>query len=110
MKAATLAELANSCRRRPGRPAGWYTGGPASAPLSARTDVIQISLLSPSAKADSLAYRLASYWLPLPAGLVGWVLHRRRYGTSAEERRFVRDAGRDSRVARTRPPAKEWQA
>ncbi len=55
----------------------------------------------------SLAYRLASYWLPLPAGLVGWVLHRRRYGTSAEEERFVRDAARDSRVARTRPSAQE---
>jgi uncharacterized protein (TIRG00374 family) len=58
----------------------------------------------------SLAYRLASYWLPLPAGLVGWLLHRRRYGTSAEEERFVRAASRDSRVARTRPPAKERQA
>ncbi|HEU4658089.1 MAG TPA: lysylphosphatidylglycerol synthase transmembrane domain-containing protein [Capillimicrobium sp.] len=27
----------------------------------------------------SLAYRLASYWLPLPAGLAGWLMHRRRY-------------------------------
>jgi uncharacterized protein (TIRG00374 family) len=27
----------------------------------------------------TLAYRLASYWLPLPAGLVAWVWHRRRY-------------------------------
>jgi uncharacterized protein (TIRG00374 family) len=27
----------------------------------------------------SLAYRLASYWLPLPAGLAAWLLHRRRY-------------------------------
>lgn len=58
----------------------------------------------------SLAYRLVSYWLPLPAGLVGWILHRRRYGTSAEERRFVRAASRDSRVARTRPSAQERQA
>jgi uncharacterized protein (TIRG00374 family) len=28
----------------------------------------------------TLAYRLASYWLQLPAGLVAYVLHRRRYG------------------------------
>ena len=28
----------------------------------------------------TLAYRLVSYWLPLPAGLVAWFLHRRRYG------------------------------
>jgi uncharacterized protein (TIRG00374 family) len=30
----------------------------------------------------SLAYRLASYWLPLPAGLAAWIMHRRRYGGS----------------------------
>jgi uncharacterized protein (TIRG00374 family) len=28
----------------------------------------------------TLVYRLGSYWLQLPAGLVGWILHRRRYG------------------------------
>jgi uncharacterized protein (TIRG00374 family) len=28
----------------------------------------------------TLAYRLVSYWLPLPAGLVGYVAFRRRYG------------------------------
>ena len=28
----------------------------------------------------TLAYRLVSYWLPLPVGLVATVLHRRRYG------------------------------
>lgn len=27
----------------------------------------------------TLAYRIASFWLPLPAGLVAWVLFRRRY-------------------------------
>lgn len=27
----------------------------------------------------TLAYRLASYWLPLPAGLAAWIWHRRRY-------------------------------
>jgi uncharacterized protein (TIRG00374 family) len=30
----------------------------------------------------TLAYRLASYWLPLPAGLVAWLWHRKRYGGS----------------------------
>lgn len=29
----------------------------------------------------TLAYRLASYWLPLPFGLLAWVWHRRRYGS-----------------------------
>jgi uncharacterized protein (TIRG00374 family) len=32
----------------------------------------------------ALAYRLVSYWLPLPAGLAAWILHRRRYGREAE--------------------------
>jgi uncharacterized protein (TIRG00374 family) len=36
-----------------------------------------------AAVAVALAYRLVSYWLPLPAGLVAWVLHRRRYGGGA---------------------------
>lgn len=31
----------------------------------------------------TFAYRLFSYWLPLPLGLVGLVLHRRRYAQSA---------------------------
>jgi uncharacterized protein (TIRG00374 family) len=30
----------------------------------------------------TLAYRLVSYWLPLPAGLAAWFAHRRRYGAS----------------------------
>jgi uncharacterized protein (TIRG00374 family) len=29
----------------------------------------------------TLAYRIASYWLPLVAGLVGWIVFRRRYGS-----------------------------
>jgi uncharacterized protein (TIRG00374 family) len=39
----------------------------------------------PGAKAfvATLAYRLASYWLPLLAGLVAYVLFRRRYPTAA---------------------------
>jgi hypothetical protein len=28
----------------------------------------------------TLAYRLSSFWLPLPVGLVAWIWHRRRYG------------------------------
>lgn len=32
------------------------------------------------AAAAVLAYRLASYWLQLPAGLVAWIAHRRRFG------------------------------
>ncbi|HJS93414.1 MAG TPA: flippase-like domain-containing protein [Solirubrobacteraceae bacterium] len=34
----------------------------------------------------TLAYRLASYWLPLPIGLIAWILHRRRYGATRPER------------------------
>ena len=33
----------------------------------------------------TLTYRLFSYWLPLPLGLVGATLHRRRYGREAPE-------------------------
>jgi uncharacterized protein (TIRG00374 family) len=36
------------------------------------------------AAAAVLAYRLASYWLQLPAGLVAYVLYRHRYGTPPE--------------------------
>jgi len=28
----------------------------------------------------TLAYRLVSFWLPIPSGGVAWVVHRRRYG------------------------------
>jgi uncharacterized membrane protein YbhN (UPF0104 family) len=35
------------------------------------------------AAAATLAYRLVSYWLPLPCGVVAWILARRRYGASA---------------------------
>jgi len=34
----------------------------------------------------TLAYRLASYWLPLPIGLIAWIWHRRRYGATRLER------------------------
>ena len=35
---------------------------------------------TPDAVLATLAYRLVSYWLPLPAGLIAATLHRRRYG------------------------------
>jgi hypothetical protein len=38
-----------------------------------------------AAAVSTLAYRLASYWLPLPAGLVAWVAYRRRYHVADEE-------------------------
>ena len=41
-----------------------------------------------------LAYRLAAYWLPLPVGLVAWVLHRRRYGTPGSTASGPRSASR----------------
>jgi len=37
------------------------------------------------ASAATLAYRLVSYWLPLPAGLVAYLVYRRRYGQPDEE-------------------------
>jgi len=33
----------------------------------------------------TLAYRLVSFWLPIPAGVVAAVVHRRRYGTAEVE-------------------------
>ncbi len=37
-----------------------------------------------AAAVATLAYRLASYWLPLPAGAVAWVVPRRRFGPADE--------------------------
>ena len=34
----------------------------------------------------TLAYRLVSYWMLLPAGLVSWILFRRRYGDPPDAR------------------------
>lgn len=36
-----------------------------------------------AAAVATLAYRLASYWLPLPLGLAAWLVHRHRYGAAA---------------------------
>jgi uncharacterized protein (TIRG00374 family) len=43
----------------------------------------------PSAQAllATLAYRVVSYWLSLPAGLVAWLMFRRRYPRASEARR-----------------------
>jgi uncharacterized protein (TIRG00374 family) len=37
-----------------------------------------------AAAVATLAYRLVSYWLPLPAGAVAWLVHRRRYGVAED--------------------------
>jgi uncharacterized protein (TIRG00374 family) len=37
-----------------------------------------------AAAVATLAYRLASYWVPLPAGAIAWLVHRRRFGTDEE--------------------------
>ncbi|MCJ7797090.1 MAG: YbhN family protein [Thermoleophilia bacterium] len=37
------------------------------------------------ASAATLAYRLVSFWLPIPAGLVAYIVYRRRYGRPDEE-------------------------
>ena len=38
----------------------------------------------------TLAYRLASFWLPLPVGLIAWIWHRRRYGAARVSGHAVR--------------------
>ena len=38
----------------------------------------------PDAAIATLAYRLVSYWLPLPAGLIAYGMYRRRYGARSE--------------------------
>jgi uncharacterized protein (TIRG00374 family) len=40
------------------------------------------SVPAASAALATLAYRLVSYWLPMPVGLVAWLWHRKRYGTA----------------------------
>jgi hypothetical protein len=38
----------------------------------------------PNAALATLAYRLYQFWLPIPAGLVAYVLFKRRYGKPAD--------------------------
>jgi uncharacterized protein (TIRG00374 family) len=47
--------------------------------------LVLIGVSGGAAALATLAYRLVSYWLQLPAGLVGWILHRRRYGPTAAQ-------------------------
>jgi uncharacterized membrane protein YbhN (UPF0104 family) len=57
------------------------------------------------AVAATLVYRLASYWLPLPAGGIAYVLFRRRYGSV----RTLRTASVTSPIS-TDPPEGEGTA
>jgi uncharacterized protein (TIRG00374 family) len=47
--------------------------------------LVLIGVSGGAAALATLAYRLVSYWLQLPAGLVGWILHRRRYGPTTAQ-------------------------
>ena len=40
-----------------------------------------------AAVVSTFAYRFFSYWLPMPAGAIATVVHRRRYGSPAAARR-----------------------
>ena len=46
----------------------------------------------------TLAYRLASYWLSLPIGLIAWIWHRRRGGAARLPRRASRSPRHSSAV------------
>ena len=51
----------------------------------------------------TLAYRLASYWLPLPVGLGAWLWHRKRYGAGpGPAQRSVADGARTRLPGRSR--------
>lgn len=59
----------------------------------------------------TLAYRLASYWLPLPVGLGAWIWHRRRYGSKNDLTAGRReDGGSARRAGRFRPRRRRSQA
>jgi uncharacterized protein (TIRG00374 family) len=45
--------------------------------------LVLAGLSAGDAAAATLAYRLVSYWLPLPIGLIGYWLGRHRYGPGA---------------------------
>ena len=50
----------------------------------------------------TLAYRVVSYWLPLPAGLAASILFRRRYGRVDDARRDQRHSLNRTTRARRR--------
>jgi uncharacterized protein (TIRG00374 family) len=47
--------------------------------------LVLIGVNGAAAAVATLAYRLLSYWLQLPVGLVAYILHRRRYGVGAPQ-------------------------
>ena len=60
------------------------------------TATLVLAQVSPAdAVLATLAYRLVSYWLPLPAGLIAAALHRRRFAAAAEPA----DGGRQTGTA-----------
>jgi uncharacterized protein (TIRG00374 family) len=54
----------------------------------------------------TLAYRLVSFWLPIPAGAVAAIVHKRRYGDASVEELVEAAAGEDLR-AREAPAVRE---
>ena len=57
----------------------------------------------------TLIYRLAAYWMPMPAGAVAYVLHQRRYGGLPRSKQALEDPGRFESMERRlrdedRPP------
>jgi len=44
----------------------------------------------------TLAYRLVSFWLPIPAGGIAAIVHRRRYGSDDDQRLTAGEAARAS--------------
>jgi uncharacterized protein (TIRG00374 family) len=56
----------------------------------------------------TLAYRLVSFWLPIPAGAVAAIVHRRRYGEGSVEEleEAEAEARRPARVAESRRQAR----
>ena len=57
----------------------------------------------------TLVYRLAAYWMPMPAGAVAYVLHQRRYGGLPRSKQALEDPERFETMERRlsdedRPP------
>jgi uncharacterized protein (TIRG00374 family) len=47
----------------------------------------------------TLTYRLAAYWMPMPAGAVAYVLHQRRYGGLPKAKEALQDPERFKQIA-----------
>jgi uncharacterized membrane protein YbhN (UPF0104 family) len=59
------------------------------------TATLALAGVSPGdAALATFTYRLFSYWLPLPAGLIGWGVHRRRFGAGETAEVAVTPANR----------------